>query len=224
MHLYCDCSLSYTRTLIDIFLHLDQHLKTMFDSIGIWMYVLLFLVVLCETGLVVTPFLPGDSLLFAVGSICGLGSLNIWIIIPLLMLAANLGDLLNYYVGNTLGERIVNSPRQRFFNRKALDRTHAFYEKHGGRTIVFARFVPLVRTFAPFVAGLGKMSFRRFISYSIGGGAAWVISFVCLGFYFGNQEVVRKNFMLVILAILVISIMPAVIEFIRHRRSVTTNS
>ncbi len=188
------------------------------------MYVLLFLVVFCETGLVVTPFLPGDSLLFAVGSICGLGSLNIWIIIPLLMLAANLGDLLNYYVGNTLGERIVNSPRQRFFNRKALDRTHAFYEKHGGRTIVFARFVPLVRTFAPFVAGLGKMSFRRFISYSIGGGAAWVISFVCLGFYFGNQEVVRKNFMLVILAILVISIMPAVIEFIRHRRSVTTNS
>ncbi len=203
--------------IVDFMLHLDVHLAALIASFGVWMYVLLFLVVFCETGLVVTPFLPGDSLLFAIGAICALGSLNVYIVIPMLMLAANCGDLVNYTVGSKLGERLLQRS-SRFFNKSSLDRTHAFYEKHGGKTIIFARFIPIVRTFAPFVAGLGKMGFGKFAAYSVGGAAAWVVSFVVLGYYFGNQEIVKKNFALVVLAIIAISVLPAVIEYLRHRR------
>ncbi len=204
-------------TVLDFILHLDVHLTALIASLGVWMYVLLFLVVFCETGLVVTPFLPGDSLLFAIGGICALGSLNIFVIIPLLMIAANSGDLLNYTVGNKMGERLI-AHSSRWFNKSSLDRTHAFYEKHGGKTIIFARFIPIVRTFAPFVAGLGKMSFTKFAAYSIGGGALWVCSFTIIGYFFANQEIVKKNFAVVILAIILISVLPAVVEYIRHRR------
>ncbi len=203
--------------IFDFILHLDVHLNALIDSLGVWMYVLLFLVIFCETGLVITPFLPGDSLLFALGAVCALGNLQVLVLIPLLMIAANTGDFVNYFIGNKLGHRIVDHP-SKLFNKQSLHRTHAFYEKHGGKTIIFARFIPIVRTFAPFVAGLGTMGFRRFAIFSIGGGAAWVSSFILLGYFFGNQEIVKKNFALVVLAIIVISVLPAIVEFIRHRK------
>ena len=204
-------------SLLDVLLHLDVHLAAIIASAGAWTYVLLFLIVFCETGLVVTPFLPGDSLLFAIGAVCALGSLDIAVIIPLLMIAANSGDALNYFVGKTLGQRLINNPKRRILNPDSLARTHAFYEKHGGKTIVFARFVPIVRTFAPFVAGLGTMHFKRFAMYSVFGGAFWVTSFISLGYLFGNQEFVKKNFVLVIGAIIILSILPAVLEYAKMR-------
>jgi membrane-associated protein len=204
--------------LLDVLLHLDVHLAALIAAYGSLTYVLLFLIIFCETGLVVTPFLPGDSLLFAIGAVCALGSLDIAIVIPSLMVAANCGDAVNYFVGKRLGQRLVSNPKRRIINPSSLARTHAFYEKHGAKTIVFARFVPIVRTFAPFVAGLGTMQFSRFAAYSVFGGAFWVVSFVTLGYLFGNQEVVKKNFVLVIGAIIVLSIAPAVIEVIRQRR------
>lgn len=206
-------------SLLDVLLHLDVHLAGLIASLGPWTYVLLFAIIFCETGLVVTPFLPGDSLLFAIGAVCALGSLDVSVIIPTLMIAANCGDALNYFVGKKLGQRLVSNAKKQIINPSSLARTHAFYEKHGGKTIVFARFVPIVRTFAPFVAGLGTMSFSRFAAYSVFGGAFWVTSFITLGYLFGNQEVVKKNFVIVIGAIILLSILPAVIEVIRQRRN-----
>jgi membrane-associated protein len=197
--------------------HLDTHLVSWSQTMGPWLYVLLFAIIFCETGLVVTPFLPGDSLLFAVGALCALGGLNIAIIIPLLLTAAILGDACNYYIGMTVGPKVFTSTTSKLLNRAHLLRTQAFYDKYGGKTIIIARFIPIVRTFAPFVAGIGKMQYRRFLSFNVVGGLAWVALFIPAGYVFGNLEVVKKSFHLVIFAIIGLSILPAVIEFARER-------
>jgi len=197
--------------------HLDTHLVSWSQTMGPWLYVLLFAIIFCETGLVVTPFLPGDSLLFAVGALCALGGLNIGLIIPLLLLAAILGDACNYYIGKTVGPKVFTSATSKLLNRAHLLRTQAFYDKYGGKTIIIARFIPIVRTFAPFVAGIGNMQYRRFLSFNVIGAIAWVALFIPAGYVFGNLEVVKKSFHLVIFAIIGLSILPAVIEFARER-------
>jgi membrane-associated protein len=204
-------------SIVDLFLHLDRHLAEIIASYGGWTYLILFAVVFLETGIVATPFLPGDSLLFAAGTFAALGSLDLGFTILLLSAAAILGDTVNYWIGRKIGPRVFRE-NYRFLNRRHLEKTHAFYEKHGGKTIVIARFLPIIRTFAPFVAGIGTMSYRRFIAYNVVGGIAWVLGFVLLGYFFGNLPVVKQNFSLVILAIIVLSIMPIVIEWLRHRR------
>jgi len=202
--------------IIDLFLHLDKYLEEIIRNYGTLTYLILFIVIFIETGLVATPFLPGDSLLFAAGAFAGLGTLNIFVLYGLLSLAAILGDTANYWIGHYIGPRAF-SGNIRFLKKEYLDRTHAFYEKHGGKTIILARFIPIIRTFAPFVAGVGAMSYGKFITYNIVGGLAWVASFLSLGYFFGNLPVVEKNFSLVIIAIILISVMPAVIEFIKEK-------
>lgn len=209
--------MEFISRLIDLFLHLDKHLNDVISQYGGWTYLILFLIVFCETGLVVTPILPGDSLLFAAGTFAALGSLNVLWVFVLLSIAAIAGDTINYWVGYWIGPKIFHRDNVRFLNKKHLDRTHAFYEKYGGKTIVLARFVPIVRTFAPFVAGIGRMSYWQFITYNVVGGVAWVAICVFSGYYFGNLEIVRKNFSLVILAILIISVLPMVVEYVRQR-------
>jgi membrane-associated protein len=201
--------------LIDLFLHLDEHLQTVIGQYGAWTYGLLFIVIFIETGLVIMPFLPGDSLLFAAGTFAALGSLNVWYLAGLLMLAAILGDTVNYSIGHYLGDRAYNI---KWIKKEYIDRTHAFFEKHGGKTIFLARFVPIVRTFAPFVAGIGRMSYAYFITYNLIGGAAWVALFTFAGYFFGNIPFVRKNFEFVILAIIFISILPMVYEWWKAQR------
>ncbi|MEK6322124.1 MAG: DedA family protein [Acidobacteriota bacterium] len=203
--------------LIDVFLHLDKHLNDIIGQYGSWTYMILFLIVFCETGLVVMPFLPGDSLLFAAGAFAALGSLNVFLLFVLLSIAAIVGDTVNYWVGHWVGPKIFHRENVRFLNKKHLERTHAFYERYGGKTIIIARFIPIVRTFAPFVAGIGRMSYWRFIAYNVIGGVAWVAICVFAGYYFGNLEIVKKNFSLVIIAIVLISVMPMVVEYVRHR-------
>lgn len=205
---------------IDFFLHLDKHLAEIVSNYGIWTYAILFLIIFAETGLVVTPFLPGDSLLFAAGAIAALpaSGLSIVLMLVLLFVAAFLGDTVNYYVGKSLGQKVFNM-NIRFIKREYLDKTQAFYDKHGGKTIVFARFIPIIRTFAPFVAGVGTMDYRRFLSYNVIGGLAWVSAFLLAGYFFGNIEMVRKNFTLVIFGIIFVSLLPPIIEFLRHRFS-----
>ena len=205
------------QSAIDLFLHLDKHLAAIIAQYGVWTYLILFTVVFLETGVVATPFLPGDSLLFAAGTFAALGSLDVWILIVLLTAAAILGDTLNYWIGRKVGPRVFNE-KVRFLKREHLDRTHAFYERHGGKTIIIARFVPIVRTFAPFVAGVGTMAYGRFLAYNVVGGAVWVVLFVAGGYLFGNIPVVKENFSVVILAIIVLSLMPIVVEWYRHRR------
>jgi membrane-associated protein len=202
--------------LIDIFLHLDKYLGQIIQDYGTLTYLILFIIIFMETGLVVTPFLPGDSLIFAAGAFAGLGSLNVVVIIILLGFAAILGDTVNYWVGHYIGPRAF-SGNVRFLKKEYLDRTHAFYEKHGGKTIILARFIPIIRTFAPFVAGVGAMSYGKFISYNIVGGLLWVTTFSLMGYFFGNLEAVQANFSLVIIAIILISIMPAVVEFVKEK-------
>jgi membrane-associated protein len=206
--------------LIDLFLHLDQHLNDWAGLLGVWLYLVLFLIVFCETGLVVTPFLPGDSLLFAVGALASIpGSpLDLPLIILVLCIAAVLGDAVNYTIGYRVGPRVFSSQKSRWLNKEHLDRTHAFYEKYGGKTIILARFMPIVRTFAPFVAGIGQMSYPRFALFNVAGGIAWVLMFVLGGYSFGEVPVVKRNFHIVILAIIVVSVMPPVIEYLRARR------
>lgn len=203
-------------TFIDIFMHLDKHLGGVIQNYGVWTYLILFLIIFCETGLVVTPILPGDSLLFAAGAFAATGSFHVLWLFVLLTIAAVLGDTVNYWVGKYLGDRIEEK-NLRFINREYLDKTHQFYERHGGKTIIIARFMPIIRTFAPFVAGVGKMNYFRFISYNVVGGVVWIASFVFGGYYFGNIPMVKKNFTLVILAIIFLSILPGIVEFIRHR-------
>jgi len=203
--------------LIDLFLHLDQHLNDVISQYGSWTYLILFLIVFCETGLVITPILPGDSLLFAAGAFAALGSLDVFWLFILLSIAAVAGDTVNYWVGYWVGPRIFNRENVRFLNKKHLERTHAFYERYGGKTIIIARFIPIVRTFAPFVAGIGRMSYWKFIAYNIVGGVGWVAICVFAGYKFGNLEIVKKNFSLVIIAIGVISVIPMVVEYLRHR-------
>ena len=204
---------------VDVFLHLDQHLNQWAIWAGAWLYLILFLIVFCETGLVVTPFLPGDSLLFAVGALTAIDGtpLSLPLVIVLLIVAGVLGDAVNYGVGKRVGARVFTSETSRLFNKKHLIRTQAFYERHGGKTIIIARFIPIIRTFAPFVAGMGKMGYARFASYNVVGAVAWVVGFTVLGHFFGNMPLVKKNFQYVILGIIVISVMPAVIEFLRER-------
>jgi membrane-associated protein len=205
------------RQIADLFLHLDKHLDQIIRDYGAWTYVILFLVVFCETGLVVTPFLPGDSLLFAVGVFAGRGALDVWLISLLLSVAAILGDTVNYWAGMWLGPKVF-SRDSKLLNKKHLLKAQAFYERYGGKTIIIARFVPIVRTFAPFVAGIGRMNYGRFIAFNVVGGLLWVLSLTFAGYWFGEIEFVKKNFSLVVVAIVVISILPAVIEVIRARR------
>jgi membrane-associated protein len=200
---------------VDLFLHLDEHLANIINQYGVWTYAILFLIIFMETGFVVTPFLPGDSLLFAAGTFAALGSLNVWVLIILLMIAAIVGDTVNYWIGHYLGDRAYNI---KWIKREYLERTHAFFEKHGGKTIFLARFVPIVRTFAPFVAGMGKMSYGYFFSYNVFGGIVWVVLFTLLGFFFGNIPFVKANFEIVILVIILFSIVPAVWEALKARR------
>jgi membrane-associated protein len=203
---------------VDFFLHLDKHLAEVIQAYGHWTYGLLFTIVFLETGLVVTPFLPGDSLLFAAGSFAALGVLDVWVLFALLTIAAVLGDTVNYAIGHYLGPKVFHYPKSRLFNPEHLKKTHAFYEKYGGKTIIIARFVPIVRTFAPFVAGIGAMSYAKFIAYNVVGGVLWVAICLFAGYFFGNLPFVKQNFSLVILAIIVISVMPAVYEYWRHRQ------
>jgi len=204
--------------LIDVFLHLDRYLDMIINYFGVWTYLIVFLVIFCETGLVVTPFLPGDSFIFALGTIAALGSLEIGLLMLVLVVAAIAGDSVNYAIGKFFGPRVFHQPDGRFFKRAHLDKTHKFYEKHGGKTIFLARFIPIIRTFAPFVAGIGSMHYGRFLLYNISGGIAWIASFSLGGYYFGNMPLVKNNFTLVILAIIMISILPGIIEFLRQRR------
>jgi membrane-associated protein len=202
----------------DFFIHLDRHLASIIQFFGGWTYFIFFLVIFCETGLVVTPFLPGDSLLFGLGTFAALGLLHIEWLLVLLAIAAVAGNTVNYAVGKFVGPKVFHKDNARFLNKEYLDRTHDFYERHGGKTIVIARFIPIIRTFAPFVAGIGKMSYLRFTTYNIAGSIAWVALFILGGYYFGNLPAVRRNFTLVIFAIIVVSVLPVVIEYFRSRR------
>jgi membrane-associated protein len=208
--------LEILQQLASFVLHVDRHLAELIQAYGAWTYLILFLIVFCETGLVVTPFLPGDSLLFAAGTFAALDSgLSIWLLVILLMVAAILGDTVNYWIGHYLGDRAYNI---KWIKKEYLDKTHAFFEKHGGKTIFLARFVPIVRTFAPFVAGIGHMSYGYFISYNFIGGITWVALFTLAGYFFGNIPFVRENFEFVIIAIILISVMPIGIEWWKARR------
>lgn len=197
--------------------HLDTSLVDMSKTMGPWLYVLLFAIIFCETGLVVTPFLPGDSLLFAVGVLCHLGGMNIGVILPVLLVAAVLGDACNYTIGKTVGPKVFTSSTSKLLNREHLMKTQAFYDKYGGKTIIIARFIPIVRTFAPFVAGIGKMQYKKFFSFNVIGAIAWVGLLLPLGYAFADLPFVKKNFHVVIFAIIGISILPAVIEILRER-------
>jgi membrane-associated protein len=203
--------------LLDFFLHLDRHLAEAIGAYGTWTYALLFTIIFLETGLVVTPFLPGDSLLFAAGSFAALGALDVGLLFALLSFAAVLGDNVNYAIGRYLGPKVFHYERSRFFNPDHLRKTHQFYEKYGVKTIIIARFVPIVRTFSPFVAGIGAMSYPRFLAYDVVGGILWVSVCLFAGYFFGNLPFVKKNFSLVIVAIVLVSVMPAVVEYVRHR-------
>lgn len=204
-------------TVIDFILHIDQHLTALSAQYGMWIYAILFLIIFCETGLVATPFLPGDSLLFAAGGIAAVGGMNIHIMVLILLVAAILGDAVNFMIGKYFGAKLFSNPDSKIFRRAYLEKTHAFYEKHGGKTIIIARFVPIVRTFAPFVAGMGDMHYGRFIRYNIIGALAWVLLFSYLGYFFANIPLVKNNLGLVLGAIIVISILPAVIEIVRAK-------
>lgn len=206
------------QTIIDIVLHIDVHLDAVIRQYGPWTYALLFGVVFAETGLVVTPFLPGDSLLFAVGTFAARGSLQIGVVVALLAVAAIAGDTANYWIGSAAGSRMLTGGWSRFVKPEYLDRTHRFYERYGSLTIVLARFVPVVRTFAPFVAGVGRMTYGRFLVYNVVGGVAWVVLFVLGGYVFGNIAFVRRHFTLVIVGIIVVSVLPAAVEILRRRR------
>ena len=204
-------------SLIDFILHIDQHLIELTQTYGLWIYAILFLIVFCETGLVVTPFLPGDSLLFAAGAVAALGGMNVHMAAALLLAAAVIGDAANFAIGKYFGEKLFAKPDSRVFKREYLDKTHAFYEKYGGKTIILARFVPIVRTFAPFVAGMGNMHYGRFIRYNIIGALMWVGLLTYAGYFFGELPVVKNNFGLVVIGIIVVSVLPMVVEIAKAK-------
>src|SRR5450759_56093 len=205
--------------LIDLILHLDKHLRALITQFGVWTYVILFIIIFIETGLVVMPFLPGDSLLFAAGTLTALDNspLNIFVLYILVATAAVLGDTANYWIGKEIGPRVFNE-KVRFLKKEYLDRTHTFYEEHGNITIFLARFIPIIRTFAPFVAGIGRMSYGQFISYNVFGGLVWTALFTFGGYFFGNLSIVKNNFSIVLVAIILISLVPAVVEFFQSRK------
>jgi membrane-associated protein len=210
--------MEFLSRVFDFVLHLDKRLSGLIQSYGLWTYLILFAIIFLETGLVVTPFLPGDSLLFAAGTFASAKALDVYWLFGLLAAAAILGDTANYWIGHFVGPRVFHKEKSRFFKKEYLDRTHRFYEKYGAETIIIARFVPIIRTFAPFVAGIGRMSYWKFISYNVIGGIGWVGLFVFGGYFFGGIPFVRRNFGLVIVAIILISLIPALVEFLRHRR------
>jgi len=203
--------------LWDVVVHLDQHLAALLQQHGTWIYALLFAIIFCETGLVVTPFLPGDSLLFVAGALWAAAGMDAAALCATLVIAAISGDNVNYWIGRYLGPRVFRWENSRIFNRRALDYTREFYARHGGKTVVIARWLPLVRTFAPFVAGIGKMAYPRFLLFSVGGGLFWVVALVYAGFFFGNIPLVRQNLSVAILGIIAVSLAPLTIEFVRHR-------
>lgn len=203
---------------IDFFIHLDRYLNLLISNFGVWTYVIIFLIIFCETGLVVTPILPGDSLLFGLGAFAAAGALEVELLLLTIPVAAVVGDNVNYTLGKFIGPRVFDQEKSRFFKREYLDRTHRFYERYGGKAIIIARFVPIVRTFSPFVAGIGRMAYIRFLAYSIAGGLVWAVLFILGGYFFGNLPLVKENFTMVILAIILISVMPGIVEFVRQRR------
>lgn len=205
-------------SLFDVVMHLDTHLLSLTQEYGVWIYAILFLIIFSETGLVVMPFLPGDSLLFVAGALCGIGALDITLLLPLLVLAAFTGDNTNYWIGRLVGKRLVHNADSRFLKREHLDKTHAFYKKHGGKTIVFARFLPIVRTFAPFVAGIARMDYRLMVTFSALGSVAWIMFFAIGGYFLGNIPFIKNNLTIMVLGIVAFSFTPALFEFIRSRR------
>lgn len=211
--------MEYLATFIDIILHLDKHLAVLVQQYGIWIYAILFAIIFSETGFVVTPFLPGDSLLFVAGALAALGGMDIGLLIAVLIAAAALGNMLNYQIGRYLGPKVFNWESSRFFNRVALEKTHAYYEKHGGKTLVISRFLPLFRTFAPFVAGIGAMSYSRFTFFNLIGAIFWVGSLTLAGYFFGNLPWVQQNLTVVILGIIVVSLIPVFIGWLQHRKA-----
>ncbi|GHT41644.1 membrane protein [Bacteroidia bacterium] len=208
------------KLLIDFVLHIDVHLAELVTAYQLWVYAILFVIIFCETGLVVTPFLPGDSLLFVTGALCALpeNPLNVFVMILLLIGAAVLGDACNYFVGKFFGEKLFSDPHSKIFKQSYLKKTHEFYEKHGGKTIILARFVPIVRTFAPFVGGMGRMSYTRFFSFNVIGGISWVVLFIVAGYFVGTQPIVQRNLHIVIVGIIFVSCLPAVFEVWRAKR------
>lgn len=210
--------MEHLKDFVDLILHLDKHLDGLVGQFGPWLYVIVFLIIFCETGLVVTPFLPGDSLLFALGALAARpDGLSVWILVPVLLVAAILGDTVNYWIGHYLGDKLPHR-FPRLIKAEHIRRTHDFYERYGGKTIIIARFVPIVRTFAPFVAGAGSMTYSRFMLFNVAGALLWVGLLIPAGYFFGNLTVVRENFSLVVLAIIFLSILPAIVEFWRERR------
>jgi membrane-associated protein len=208
--------MEFLQQLIDFVLHVDKHLIDLCAAYGTWIYAILFIIVFCETGLVVTPFLPGDSLLFAIGSLAAIGAMRVDYAIPLLLMAAFCGDNTNYWIGRKVGPKVFSQEKSHLFNKEYLERTRLFYERHGRKTVVIARFLPIIRTFAPFVAGIGRMKYQTFLLFSILGAILWVNLFVLVGYFFGNIPFIKQNFSLVIIALVLIPGMPALIEFIRH--------
>ena len=203
--------------LIDFILHIGDHLQQLVNDYGSWIYAILFVIVFCETGLVVLPFLPGDSMLFAAGTIAAVGEMNIFMLIGLLIVAAVLGDFVNFEIGKHFGQKLFANPNSKIFKQSYLEKTHNYYEKYGGRTIIIARFIPIVRTFAPFVAGMGRMHYGEFIRYNIIGAVAWVVIFTLLGYFFGQLPFVKEHFSWIMIGIIVFSVLPMIIEIIRHR-------
>lgn len=212
---------AFVRFIIDFILHIDVHLAELVAQYGVWIYAILFLILFCETALVVTPFLPGDSLLFVAGALAALptNDLNVHTMVALMIMAAILGDAVNYTIGRLFGEKLFSNPHSKIFRRSYLDKTHQFYARHGGKTIILARFVPIVRTFAPFVAGMGHMRYRHFALYNVVGALLWVLLFTYAGYLFGDLPIVQENLKLLIVAIIFISILPGIIEIWRHKRA-----
>jgi len=216
--------MGFLKDLIEIVMHFDQHLDTIIRNCGNWSYLLIFGIIFAETGLVITPFLPGDSLLFVVGTLVATGSFNLFWLFMILASAAIIGDSVNYALGKFFGEKIILKGQNRFFKKEHIEKTHKFYEKYGGKTIILARFVPIIRTFAPFVAGVGEMSYFKFFAYNVIGGILWVAVFLFGGYYFGNVPFIKENFSIAIFAVIVISILPIAIEYYKHKRSKKSHS
>lgn len=212
--------MEFIQALFDFILHIDIHLARLVAAYGMWIYAILFVIIFCETGLVVTPFLPGDSLLFVAGALCALpeNSISIHLLVLILIVAAVLGDGVNYLIGRFFGHRLFNNPDSKLFKQSYLEKTHKFYEKYGGKTIILARFVPVVRTFAPFVAGMGRMDYKHFSMFNVTGGVVWVLVFAYAGYFFGGLPFVQENLKILMLVIIVLSVLPAVIEVWRNRK------